>query len=180
MPGPRWARTATDLVAGVAVGSFIAAFWWDGVVVAVFALVLLGVTVPRVAGLPGVVQAATGATLILGAWAATLEWYARVPGLDLLIHAVANGLLALVAVLVMVRYQALAPLSSRLGAIIVTAGVGALLGVIWEAGEWFGHTYLNDAIGVGYDDTVGDLAAGTVGSALAGATLGAVREDDDE
>ena len=180
MPGPRWARVATDLVAVVAGVSFIAAFWWDGVVVAVFALVLLGVTVPRVAALPGVVQAATGATLILGAWAATLDWYATVPGLDLLIHAVANGLLALVAVLVMLRYQTLAPLSSRLGAIIVTAGVGALLGVIWEAGEWFGHTYLNDAIGVGYGDTVGDLAAGTLGSALAGATLGAGAEHNDE
>lgn len=179
MRGPRWARVATDVVAGVAVVSFIAAFWWDGVVVAVFALVLLGVAVPRVAGLPGVVQAATGATLILGAWAATLDWYSQVPFLDLVVHALANGLLALVAVMVMLRFRVLAPMPLRLSAVIVTAGVGALLGVIWEAGEWFGHTYLNDAIGVGYDDTVGDLVAGTLGSALAGAALGTTTGAED-
>ena len=175
MPGPRWARVATDVTAGVGVVSFVAAFWWDGVVVALFALVLLGLTVPRVAGLPGALQAATGATLILGAWAATLDWYAQLPSLDLVFHALANGLLALVAVMVMMRLRVLGPMPMRLGSIIVTAGVGALLGVIWEAGEWFGHAYLDDAIGVGYDDTVGDLVAGTSGSALAGAALGTSR-----
>lgn len=176
MPGPRWARTATDVVAVVGLLSFVAAFSWDGVVVAVFALVLLGLTVPRVAGLPGAVQAATGATLLLGAWAATLDWYAQVRYLDLAIHALANGLLAVVAVSALVRFGALGPVLPRLGVVIVTAGVGALLAVTWEGGEWIGHTWLNDTIAVGYDDTMGDLVAGTLGSALAGATLGTARE----
>ncbi|WP_205754370.1 hypothetical protein [Arthrobacter sp. CAU 1506] len=42
------------------------------------------------------------------------------------------------------------------------------LGVLWELGEWLGHTYITPEIGVGYDDTIGDLAAN-----LAGAVLGA-------
>lgn len=169
--GPRWARLWTDAVAVCGVLSFIAAFWWDAVIVAVFALVLLGLTVPRVAGLPGALQGVTGTVLLLGAWAATLDWYARVPGLDLAVHALANGCLAVAAVLVMTRVGLLGPSVPPVGTIVIVTGVGALLAVVWEAGEWFGHTVLNDQIGVGYDDTIGDLVAGTLGSALAGCVL---------
>ncbi len=37
MSGPRWARALTDANALAGVISFVAAFWWDGVIVAVFA-----------------------------------------------------------------------------------------------------------------------------------------------
>lgn len=171
VPGPRWARLWTEAVAVCGVLSFVAAFWWDAVIVAVFALVLLGLAVPRVVGLPGALQGATGTVLLLGAWAATLDWYVRVPGLDLAVHALANGLLAVAAVLVMARVGLLGPALPPVGTIVLVTGVGALLGVVWETGEWFGHTLINDQIGVGYDDTIGDLAAGTVGSAVGGAAL---------
>lgn len=178
MSGPRWARALTDANALAGVISFVAAFWWDGVIVAVFALVLLGLTVPRVAGLPGELQAVAGVTLLVGAWAATLDWYSAVPVLDVVIHALANGLIAAVCVLVLTRLTILGPLP-RMGLVIVTAGVGALLGVIWEGGEWIGHTWINDAINVGYDDTVGDLVAGALGSALAGLALAATKGGTD-
>ena len=42
VPGPRWSRLTTDAAALVGMASFVVAFWWDGVVVALFALVLLG------------------------------------------------------------------------------------------------------------------------------------------
>lgn len=44
---------------------------------------------------------------------------------------------------------------------------GSLLAVLWEIGEWFGHEFIDSAVGVGYRDTLGDLAAGLVGAAVA-------------
>lgn len=171
VPGPRWARVATDVVAGAGVVSFVAAFWWDGIVVAMFALVLLGLTVPRVVQLPGQLQVGTGGTLLLSAWAATLDWYDAVSWLDMVAHLVANGLLAIIAMVLMWRTRVLPRELPAVGVVVVTAAVGALLAVLWEAGEWFGYTYLSDDIGVGYDDTIGDLVAGTVGSLIGGGLI---------
>lgn len=44
--------------------------------------------------------------------------------------------------------------------------VAALLSVLWEFGEWAGFVLITEEIGVGYHDTIGDLAAGTLGGAL--------------
>ncbi len=178
VPGPRWARLATDGVGLTGLVSFVAAFWWGGVVVAVFALVLLGLAVPRVVRLPAVLQLATGTSLLTGAWAATLDWYAVVPYLDLLVHALANGLLAVVGVLAMRRAGLLPTRLPEAGTLLLTTAVGALLAVLWEAGEWAGHTLVDDAINVGYDDTVGDLVCGTLRSLLGGALLGTGRSGD--
>lgn len=175
MPGPRWSRLTTDAAALVGMASFVVAFWWDGVVVALFALVLLGLTVPRVARLPGPLQAATGATLLLGAWAAVLDWYVLLPHLDLLVHALACGLLAVASVLALIRAGLLPTVLPVAGLVVVTAAVGALLGVVWEAGEWVGHTWVDEAIQVGYDDTLGDLVVGVLGSVAAGAVLAFAR-----
>lgn len=175
MPGPRWSRVVTDVVAVAGLLSFVAAFWRDGVTVALFALVLLGLTVPRVARLPGPLQAATGATTLAGAWAAVLDWYVVLAHLDLVVHALANGLLAVATVLVMGRLRMVPHDLPAAGLVVLTTGVGALLGVVWEAGEWVGHTMIDEAIQVGYDDTVGDLVAGVVGSAAAGLALAAGR-----
>lgn len=171
VPGPRWARVATDVIALAGVASFVAAFWWDGIVVAMSALVLLGLTVPRVVQLPGQLQVASGVTLLLSAWAATLDWYVVVPWLDMVAHLAANGVLAIIAMVLLWRTGMLPRQLPLGGVVVVTAAVGALLAVLWEAGEWFGYTYLSDGIGVGYDDTIGDLVAGTVGSLIGGGLI---------
>ena len=175
VPGPAWARRATDAAILLGVASFVAAFWFDHVVVALFALVLLGLTVPRVAGLHGGVQAAAGLTFLVSAWAATLDWYEQVASLDLLAHALGNGLLAVVLVTGLVRLRMVPMpgpgLAAGAGVVVVTVAVGFAVGVLWEVGEWWGHTHLDDAIQVGYDDTIGDLAAGGFGSLLAGLVL---------
>lgn len=171
VPGPRWAVLASDAVAIGGVVSFVAAFWFDGVVVALFALCLLGLTLPRVARLPGALQAVTGVTILIGAWAATLDWYVAISWLDLVIHSVMNGLLAVVAILVMRRVGFLPSRIHPVGTVTIATGVGALLAVLWEVGEWAGYIYLSDAIGVGYVDTIGDLAWATVGSLAAGVIL---------
>jgi hypothetical protein len=180
VPGPLWARRATDAVALLGVASLVTALFFGFVVVALFALVLFGLTLQRVAGLPGALQAATGLVLLLGAWASTLDWYVAVGWLDLAVHAAGNGLLAVVVVLVMVRAGLLtstAARASQAGVAVVTLCVGVTLGVLWELGEWAGHTYLDDSIQVGYDDTVGDLAFGALGSLAAGVVLGRRAQD---
>lgn len=175
VPGPVWARRATDAVALLGLASQVAAFWFGPVVVALFAFVLFGLTLQRVTGLPGGLQAPTGLVLLLGAWAATLDWYVAVGWLDLAVHAAGNGLLAVVVVLLMVRSGMLTEPSGspaqQAGVAVVTLGVGVVLGLLWELGEWAGHTYLDDSIQVGYEDTLGDLAAGAVGSLAAGWVL---------
>lgn len=175
--GPLWARIGADLVAVAALVSLVAGFWWGGIIVALFALVLLGLTVQRVAQLPGALQVATGTVLLAGAWGATLDWYVTVPHLDLAVHVLANGLLAGILVVALRRCGLLPVPLPRAATIIVTTALGALLAVLWELGEWWGHTWLDDAIGVGYDDTIGDLTAALVGSFVAGLVMAGGRHE---
>ncbi|QDC26839.1 hypothetical protein FE374_18435 [Georgenia yuyongxinii] len=179
--GPRWARAVADLAAALTVVSLVAVAFVDGVAVAVFALVLLGLVVARLVAAPAPLQAATGAVLLLVAWAAVLSGYERVPWLDVVAHVGATGVLAAVAVVGITRARLLqVPAGPRggVGLIVVTVAVGIALAVLWELGEWYGHTYVDDGVGVGYEDTIGDLAAGGLGAVLAGLVLarGAVRE----
>ncbi|QCX29217.1 hypothetical protein FC770_09875 [Nocardioides jishulii] len=135
-------------------------------------LVLGGCMVPRLLGTSLTVDALHCTVLLVAAWAALLDWYVAVPWLDLVVHAMATGLLA---VMVWHLLHDLGVLSHGTGAVAVRvealAGItsmGALLALLWEIGEWLGHTYLDPAIQVGYDDTVTDLLAGVVGAFLAG------------
>lgn len=148
-----------------------------GVAAALLFLVLGGTVVPRALGLPTVLDVTFGASLLLAAWAALLGWYDAVSWLDLAVHAVCTGLVAAVGVELLHRLRVItatpAPGWGRAGHVAVTAGVGALGAVLWELGEWAGHTFLDDDISVGYADTVGDLAAGVLGAAAAGVVLAA-------
>jgi hypothetical protein len=59
----------------------------------------------------------------------------------------------------------------RAGLIVSTVAVGLAAGVLWEIGEWWGHNIVDDAIYVGYDDTIGDLVSGGAGALVAGLGL---------
>jgi hypothetical protein len=148
-----------------------------GVAGALFLLVLGGLVVPRALGVPTLLDVAYGACLLVAAWAAQLAWYDAVTGLDLAAHAACTALVAAVAHAALVRGGlvpepgAPAPRHARWGTVVVVAGLGAAGAVLWEVGEWAGHTYLDDAIGVGYADTVTDLAAGVLGALVAGLVL---------
>jgi hypothetical protein len=144
---------------------------------ALFFLVLGGTMIPRALGAPSALDASYSAGILLAAWAAVLDWYLRVGWLDVVVHATVTGLLAAMVHLVLVRGSALAavgamtPASRRVGAAVATSAIGVSLAVVWEFLEWFGHTYLDDRIQVGYTDTIGDLAAGTLGAVIAGVLL---------
>lgn len=166
-----------DVVRAAAAASLVVAVGLDGVAVALFLLVLGGTMVPRALGLTAPLDVAYSATLLASAWAAQLEWYRAVPWLDLPVHAACTGLIAAVAYVALLRTGMLAdpgtlrPGRARAGTLVVVSGLGAVLAVLWELGEWAGYTYLDDRIGVGYGDTVTDLAAGLLGAVVAGTLL---------
>ncbi|MFD7025569.1 hypothetical protein [Promicromonospora sukumoe] len=177
-----------DLVRAATVGSLlVGGATLGGLAGALFLLVLGAALVPRLLGLSAVLDLCFGGCLLFAAWAALLRWYEAVPWLDLLVHAVCTGLVAAVGVLALIRWQVVAPRGRRkwasAGVVVTTLGTGALGAVLWEFGEWAGHTYVDDEITVGYADTVADLAFGLLGALFAGVVL-AVRQpgreaDDD-
>ena len=54
---------------------------------------------------------------------------------------------------------------------LLVAGLGALLAIGWELGEWYTFIRHGTELDTAYEDTLGDEALGTVGAALAGALL---------
>lgn len=54
---------------------------------------------------------------------------------------------------------------------LVVAGVGALLAVGWELGEWYTFIRQGTELEGAYEDTLADQALGTLGAAVAGAVV---------
>ncbi|MCU1419444.1 MAG: hypothetical protein JWR57_613 [Mycetocola sp.] len=167
------AELAADGVRLLGVLSIVVAFLgWSALDVAVFALGLLGLVIPRFLGIRPSLDAAFGVTVLVAAWSALLDLYQAVPHWDILVHFTLNGLIAAVIYVLAMRCGVIPdPERSqvRLGSIVIlTTAFGLAAGVIWEVVEWVGHTYIDQTIFVGYTDTVGDLAAGGLGSLLAG------------
>ncbi len=61
------------------------------------------------------------------------------------------------------------------GTVVVAVAVGLALSAVWEMVEWAGWLFISDEIFVGYQDTIGDMAIGGVGAAVAGLVLTRVR-----
>ena len=141
---------------------------------ALFALVLLGLVLPRLLRAGRLPDLVYGIVLLLAAWSAVLDWYVRFGWLDIVMHVLTGGLTAAFAHRLLVRWQVVPrPEASvvrraRAGVVVTTTAVGTTLGLLWEVGEWFGHTYLDHRIQVGYTDTLSDLAADAVGALGAG------------
>lgn len=181
---PRMPLIATDALRLVATGSVVAATVTDGFIgFALMFLVLGGCMVPRGWGLPQWFDGLFCLSLIGAGWAALLDYYERVGWLDLVVHGVVTGLIGVVIALVVHRLGVLNPSCSaptRAGVLAVVAATAAIaLAGLWEIGEWLGHTFLDDAIQVGYTDTITDMAAGCVG-ALGAAVLVAWGHRQDE
>jgi hypothetical protein len=164
----RWTGLVADAAAVLTVVSLLAGLLDGAVAVALFALVLLGHVVIRLAPLRPAVQAATAVALPAAAWAAMADAYQRVSWLDVAAHFAVTGLLAVLVTAGVYRAGWLRPGGAAAGTVLLATTLGVLLAVAWEFGEWVGHTYLDPAIQVGYDDTIGDLAAGLAGALTAG------------
>lgn len=57
----------------------------------------------------------------------------------------------------------------------LVAGLGALLAVGWELGEWYTFIRHGTELATAYEDTLGDLALGVAGAAMAGALVTRLR-----
>jgi hypothetical protein len=108
----------------------------------------------------------------VAAWSGVFELYTSIDWLDIVIHFAANGLLAALFFVVAARTGVVpdvaAGTTSLLRSALLTTVFGLAAGVLWEMGEWAGHTFIDSAIFVSYTDTIGDLAVGGLGSLLAG------------
>ena len=92
-------------------------------------------------------------------------------------HAALTGLVGAIGYAALERLGLFGEGMTRLGVVVVSSTLATTLALLWEMGEWFGHTALDDRIQVGYEDTLGDLAAGVVGAVVAAVLLALSRPE---
>ncbi|MCV9993488.1 hypothetical protein OIU93_04145 [Paeniglutamicibacter sp. ZC-3] len=108
--------------------------------------------------------------LLLGGAFSVLGTYKVVEWLDLVVHLLMLAVLTKTLANMLVHHAMLPDASNRrqaTGFLVAVTGLGVLLALLWEIGEWAGHTFINPEVGVGYEDTLGDLVAGSLGSLMA-------------
>jgi hypothetical protein len=150
---------------------------FGGPAIPAFALVIVGQIVPRILGLRPALDITVGVVLLVAGWSNVLNLYTTVPGWDLLVHFCANGVVAAMLFLLFARWavpegeRAAPAVRTSPRVVILTTSFGLAAAVVWEQFEWFAHTVIDDTIFVAYNDTIGDLTAGGLGSLLAGITM---------
>ncbi|TFC92587.1 hypothetical protein [Cryobacterium sp. TMT4-31] len=168
--------TADALRALALVGIVVAGVGWGPLSGISLALVAGGMLLPRLLGLRPSVDIAFGVVVLVAVWSSVLGIYLTTRWWDLPVHFLTNGLCAALLYIVLVQFRVLADADTlprpMLSAAVVTTTLGLALGVLWEVFEWFGHTYLDPEIFVGYNDSIGDLVWGGAGALLAGCGMG--------
>ena len=178
-PGSRKELLA-DAVRALGVLSVAAALVLGPVETALFLLVLLGLLVARSLAVLPVFDTVYGLVLLVAAWSSVADLYARIPWWDLAVHCTATGVLAAMAYFLLVQFGAVPAVlrphrpSRSLPVVVplIVLSLGLGMSVLWEIGEWWGHTFVDATINVGYADTMADLAAGGLGALVAGACMG--------
>lgn len=152
-------------IAAAATGSLADA----GLFALVFALLLL----PRISRIPSPFDLAVSVLLPLATLATTADWYQRFAWTDWVMHCLATGAIAAAAYLMIAGTPLLPRLRDdrRATTVLLTALIGLAFGVVWEFVEWFFLVVLSVPVGVGYNDTIADLAMDILGSLLAGTAL---------
>lgn len=178
---PIWQRALAVLANLVRLAALLscvaAAVWFGPAEVFRFVAVFLGLLLPRWANAPAGFDFSFGLTVLVAAWIGVLGWYEALRWWDVGVHFLATGAIAAMAYFVCSRFgivpgireTAVPHRSARL--VVLPLAFGVATAAWWELWEWFGHNFLSEDIFVGYDDTILDLAAGTLGSLLAGAVM---------
>lgn len=162
-----------DALRVIGLVSVIAALiWWSWTDAGVLALVLLGLVLPRFLAASAVLDVALGATLLVAGWSSVIDLYRAIEGWDLLVHFAASGLIAAIVYLLLASYDLIPDPDddqARLATVLILAvSFGLAVSAVWEMLEWVGHTYLDQRIFVGYDDSIGDMLFGGLGSLASG------------
>ena len=154
------------------VSVFVAGFGWGPAQAGLFMLALLGTLIPRALAVRPFLDILTGVVVLIAAWSNIFHLYTELTGWDKVVHVV---LTAVIASLIVIGAQQTGLLPSprrhRAGLIFATLAAGLAAGCLWEMLEWGGHNLIDSTIFVGYDDTIGDLAADGVGALAAGFAL---------
>ncbi|GAA2147603.1 hypothetical protein [Glycomyces algeriensis] len=157
----------------VLIGTIAAAITGSIAVAGLFALVFALLILPRIARIPSPFDLAVCILLPLATLATTAYWYQRFAWTDWVMHCLATGAIAAATYLMIAGTRLLPPISDdrRTTTVLLTAMIGLTLGVVWEFFEWFFLVVLNVRVGVGYGDTIADLAMDILGSLIAGTVL---------
>lgn len=163
------------------VGVVVAFVGWGVTDAGIVALALPALVVPRFLAVRASFDIVYGITVLVAAWSNVLDLYRSLVGWDLLLHLVCTGVLAAMTYIGLARLRVVPAPSApdflaRTG-VIVTLAIGLAYCVIWEIIEWLGKNYVSDDIFVTYDDTIGDMAIGGVGSLVAGFVVARIRLD---
>lgn len=172
-------ETAGRLASGAAVAAGLASAALAAVLLGPEAALRFGVITviilaARRAQVPAPFTTAFAVLLLLATWASVLHWYRGVPHFDLLVHLLSPGSAAAVGCFVLAARGWLpraADGSRSRGAapLLWTVLLGTTIAVVWELYEWVVQQVAPQGMIVGYTDTVLDLAAGMLSSAVAGA-----------
>jgi len=166
---------ADALRAAALVGIVVAGIGWGPLSGVSLALVAGGMLLPRLLGLRPSVDIAFGIVVLVAVWSSVLDIYLTTRWWDLPMHFVTNGLCAALLYIVFVQLGVLADAETLprplVTTAVVTLALGMALGVVWEVFEWVGHNFIDNAIFVGYDDSIGDLVWGAAGALLAGCLM---------
>jgi hypothetical protein len=153
----------------------ITAAGWGVTEMTAISMAVVALAIPRLFAARPALDASFGIAVLVAAWSIVFGLYSKWANWDLVVHAATNGLIAAVAVLVLLRVGLLASSSGlrfpRASFALVTTMVGVTLGVIWEYIEWAGNRFMDASIFVNYTDTLGDIAAGGLGSLAAGCAM---------
>ena len=167
------AEVFADVLRLLAVVSIVVAgIGWGPLSGVSFVGVVAAMLVPRLLHVRASFDIAFGLTILFSTWSSVLGIYITTRWWDLPMHFITNGLCAGMLYVVLARLGVLADAETLrhpvLSATVMVTALGLSLGVLWEFFEWFGHTFVDEEILVGYEDTLGDLVVGGLGSLLAG------------
>ncbi|MDR6906966.1 hypothetical protein J2X63_002674 [Agromyces sp. 3263] len=173
---PHGAELAADALRILgAVSIVVAGIGWGPLAALTVSLAVFASLFPRLLGVRPSVDLAFGVAVLVSAWSSVLEVYLTTRWWDIPTHFVTNGLTAALLYLLLVRTGVIADAAALrhpfASAVLLTTALGLSLGVLWEVAEWFGHTYVDETIYVGYSDSIGDLVVGGAGALLAGCTM---------
>ncbi len=170
-PPERWRLSDVLRLAGV-LGVPLA--WWTAgpAAAAAISLVWGGQMAVRSLLRPGFADWGLQLLFLASGWFAVLGAYQAVPWLDIPMHFFSTGAVAWLAWAVMVNSGGL-PAQARSRAqtvcqVAVITALGALASILWELGEWYGYNFTVSEVGVGYEDTIGDMFCGTLGALATG------------
>ena len=149
----------------------------------ILAFTLPGFMIPRFLALRPTADLVFGLVLLTAAWSNVYDLYTTLAAWDLVVHFLATGVLSVAVYLLLghagVLPRPVGPGRLRRAPLVLTPVLGLAISALWEMVEWAGREFITDTIFVTYADTIGDMAIGAVGAAVAGVALAFLRLEDD-